>query len=204
MFSAEKPELPATQVAILDAAIACVKQLGMERVTLNDIAKEAKVARSTVYSYYSNKDEVVRFALLQSAYSFAEKIFMHLNQFEQANERIIEAVIFALRSLPDEPCLALITDTTLTQMVNDHTLTTEAGFDINTTLFRFLMHKEAVDESYVSEMAEFTIRTMFSLLSMQSPIARTDDECRGFIARWLLPALGLEIPAAYQRLGAYA
>lgn len=201
MFSAEKPELPATQVAILDAAIVCVKKLGMARVTLNDIAKEANVARSTVYSYYNNKDEVVRFALLQSGYSFAEKVFIHLNQFSSASERIVEAVVFALRRLPDEPCLSLITDTTLAQMVNDHTLTTEAGFDINTTLFRFLMHDETLDESRVSEMAEFTIRTMFSLLAMQSPVERNNDESRGFIARWLLPALGLEIPAGYQSLG---
>ncbi len=198
MLNAEKPELSATQEAILSAAIDCVKQLGIARVTLNDIAKEANVARSTVYSYYSNKDEVVRFALLQSAYSFAEKVFMHLVPFKKANERIIEAVIFALNALPDEPCLALVTDTTLSQMVNEHTLTTEAGFDINTMLFRFLMENEHFDETRVAEMAEFTIRTMFSLLAMQSPVQRSDEENRAFIARWLLPALNLEIPEAYQ------
>ncbi len=198
MLNAEKPELSATQEAILSAAIDCVKQLGIARVTLNDIAKEANVARSTVYSYYSNKDEVVRFALLQSAYSFAEKVFMHLVPFKKANERIIEAVIFALNALPDEPCLALVTDTTLSQMVNEHTLTTEAGFDINTMLFRFLMENEYFDETRVAEMAEFTIRTMFSLLAMQSPVQRSDEENRAFIARWLLPALNLEIPEAYQ------
>lgn len=192
-----QPDLPTTQTAILDAAICCVRQLGIERVTLNDIAKEACVARSTVYKYYSNKDEVVRAALLQSAYSFAEKVFVYLNQFDSACERIVEAVVFSLRSLPDEPCLALITDTTLAQMVNEHALTTEAGFDINIVLFRFLIQNENVDESRVDEMAEFTIRTMFSLLAIKSPAQRSDDDLRGFIARWLLPSLGLNIPEKY-------
>lgn len=198
MFINTKPELTAIQTAILDAAIACVKKLGIERVTLNDIATEAKVARSTVYSYYNNKDEVVRLALLQSSYSYAEKLFLHLSAFTKANERIVEAVSYSLKSLPDEPCLALITDTTLSQMVNEHTLTTEAGFDINTALFRVLMQGEEIDESRISEMAEFTIRTMFSLLLMQSPEPRNEQQTRVFVTRWLLPALGLEIPKAYQ------
>lgn len=198
MLITEKPELSPTQDAILAAAITCVKQLGIERVTLNDIAKEAKVARSTVYSYYSNKDEVVRLAILQSAYSFAEKVFNHLSQFEKACERIIEAVMFTLRSLPDEPCLELITDTTLSQMVNDYGLTNEAGFDINVSVFRFLMQDENMDDEVVSEMAEFTVRTMFSLLAMQSPSPRSDNEMRGFIARWLLPSLNMHIPEQYQ------
>lgn len=189
-----QPELPAKQTAILNAAVNCAQKLGIERVTLNDIATEAGVARSTVYKYYSNKGEVVRAALLQSSYSFAEKLFDHLEQFESANVRIIEAVIFSLQSLPDDPCLTLITDTTLSQMVNEYTLTSEEGFNINIALFRFLMQGETIDESRVSEMAEFTIRTMFSLLAMKSPAQRNEEDLRGFIARWLLPALGLSQP----------
>ncbi|NRB36887.1 MAG: TetR/AcrR family transcriptional regulator [Pseudomonadales bacterium] len=194
----EKPVLSATQTQIVDAAIRCVKQLGIERVTLNDIAKEAKVARSTVYSHYANKEEVVRFALLQSAYSFAEKMVMGLLDIPAGAERIIEAVSLCLRSLPDEPCLVLITDTTLTQMVNEHTLTTEAGFDINTQLFQFLVGEHDLTEAQVQEQAEFTIRTMFSLLMMLSPGERSDEELRGFVARWLLPALDLQIPEQYR------
>ena len=190
-------ELSAKQTAILEAAICCVKKLGIDRVNLNDIAKEAGVARSTVYKYYSNKDEVVRMALLQSAYSFADKLFTHLTQFNSANVRIVEAVVFSLHSLPDEPCLALITDTTLLKMVNDHSLTSQEGFEINIALFRFLMQGETIDETRVDDMAEFTIRTMFSLMGMKSPSQRDDADLRLFIARWLLPALHLTIPDIY-------
>lgn len=192
---ADKPELSSTQIQILDAAIRCVKRLGIERVTLNDIAKDANVARSTVYSHYLNKDEVVRFALLHSAYSFAEKVVLHLIEVPEGAERIIEGIIFTLQCLPDEPCLALITETALSQMVNEHTLTTEAGFDINTALFQFLLGDNDLSEAQMREQAEFTIRTMFSLLNMHSPMQRSDAEMRAFIARWLLPALNMPIPA---------
>lgn len=195
----DKLELSGTQIQILDAAIRCVKQLGIERVTLNDIAKEAGVARSTVYSHYLNKDEVVRFALLQSAYAFTEKLAQHLIHFEVGAERIIEAIVYTLKVLPDEPCLVLITDTSLQQMVNEHTLTTEAGFDINTAMFAFLIGENQRSAEVMREQSEFAIRTMFSLLSMHSPSERSDTELKGFVARWLLPPLGLDIPAGLSR-----
>ena len=204
MQNIEKPELQPTQSAILDAAINCVKQLGIERITLNDIAVEAGVARSTVYSYYSNKDEVVRSALLQSAYSFVEKVFAHLDDFDNTTERIIEAVMFILCSLPDEPCLALITDATLSKMINAHSLTSEVGIDIYISVFRFLMQNESLDDDRIDEMAEFTVRTMFSLLTMPSSTTRSDDKTRGFIARWLLPSLNIPVPEQYQLVPAAA
>ena len=84
-------------------------------------------------------------------------------------------------------------------MVNEHTLTTEAGFDINTAMFEFLIGENSLSAAQMREQSEFAIRTMFSLLSMHSPVARSEEELRGFIARWLLPALGLAIPAGLSR-----
>lgn len=193
----ERPELSSTQQEILAAAIRCVKRFGIERVTLNDIAKEAGVARSTVYSHYLNRDDVVRFALLHSAYSFAEKVIASLVEVPAGAERIIEAMVYTLQSLPDEPCLALITDEKLSSMVNAHTLTTEAGFDINTAVYRYLLGDTLLSAAVIGEQAEFTIRTMFSLLTMPGPEPRDEQALRGFVARWLLPALGLEIPSRY-------
>ncbi len=195
---AEKIELGRTQEQILDAAIRCVKQLGIDRVTLNDIAKESKLARSTVYSHYANRDEVVRFALLQSAYGFAEKVITHLMTVPEGAERIIEAVVFSMQALPDEPCLALITDERMSQMVNEHTLTTEAGFAILTDIYRFLRGDADLSEAALSDEAEMALRTMLSLLTLRGPAERGEDETRRYVARWLLPALRLEIPADYR------
>ena len=55
-----RPKNPDTQARILDAAIACVKRWGVDKVTLNDIAQEAGLTRPTVYSYYPGRDEVIK------------------------------------------------------------------------------------------------------------------------------------------------
>ena len=67
--------IPAIQQQIVDAAIRCITRWGIERITMNDIAYEARLARSTVYSYYKSRDEVIKSALILSAYSFGEKLF---------------------------------------------------------------------------------------------------------------------------------
>lgn len=45
---------------ILTAAFALFLRYGVSRTTMNDIAREAGIARQTLYNTYSNKDEVLR------------------------------------------------------------------------------------------------------------------------------------------------
>ena len=196
----KKVEIPAAQARILDAAIACVKRWGIQRVTLNDIADEAGVARSTVYSYYSNRDEVIRAGLLQSAYVFGEKLLTHISQFKTSRDRAIEAVAYSLEVLPNEPHLALISDSTLSEILHAEALTTPESTDIGLALFQVIMQREDRSDDETREIVEFTFRFMLSLLTMKSPVERTPDELRGFIARRMLPSIGLTVPSKYKLL----
>ena len=84
-----------TQRKILDGAIECVKQWGVEKTSLNDIAKAAKVTRPTVYSYYENRDEVIKSSLLHAGYHFSLRLLAHIDQFQTSAERLVEAVALA-------------------------------------------------------------------------------------------------------------
>jgi AcrR family transcriptional regulator len=199
-MSSEAKELTKTQRQILDAAISCVTQWGIERVTLNDIAYEARVARSTVYSYYKTRDDVIRAALMSSAKGFGEKLFEHICQFATAEERTLEAVLYSLQKFPDEPALSLLSDTALTEMVREHSLTAGGGMDMGSALFQVILQDDSYTQEELEEISEFSIRFMLSLLTMHSPRERSEEELRGFIARRLLPSIGLSVPLQYQRL----
>ncbi len=201
-INGKKSKLQKTEEQILDAAIACVKRWGIERVTLNDIADEAHLARSTVYNYYSNRDEVIRAALLQSAYGFGAKLVEYIMQFQTAEERLIEAVLFGLRILPDEPSLVLLSDSSLSQMVKEHSLTTPEGLDIGTALLKVILGEEKRSDEEIEEMSEASIRFLLSMVTMQSAKARNEEQLRGYVARRLLPALGFQIPQQFRIYGA--
>lgn len=180
-----------TQQRIVDAAVACVKRWGIEKVTLNDIAREAGVTRPTVYSYFSNRDEVVQFALLQSAYVFAQKLLRHIENYTQPEMRVIEAMMFSLKQLPKEPSLALMSDSGLAEILNENALRQAEGNEIRRGIFRLIFAGVDVDDSELDELTEVASRFLMSLLTMKSNKQRSEKEMRSFLCRRLLPALGL-------------
>ena len=44
---------------ILDAASRCFDQVGVHKTTLADVAREAKVTRTTLYRHFENRDAIV-------------------------------------------------------------------------------------------------------------------------------------------------
>ena len=44
---------------LLDAAEACFERSGISGTTMDDIAKQARVSRATVYRYFTGRDTVV-------------------------------------------------------------------------------------------------------------------------------------------------
>ena len=186
-----RPKNPDTQARILDAAIACVKKWGIEKVTLNDIAQEAGLTRPTVYSCCPSRDDVVRHALLQSAYAFAEDAVRHIGKFDTARERLLEITLYGLKRLPKEPVLALIQESGLAGIMNTYALKTPEGNEIVRALFRVILKDMTFDNDELDEIVEVAMRFMISLLTLEGPKKRSDKEMRAFLERRMLPALGM-------------
>lgn len=186
-----RPKNPDTQARILDAAIACVKRWGVDKVTLNDIAQEAGLTRPTVYSYYPGRDEVIKAALLQSAYAFADDALKHIRKFNEPRERVLEITLFALRRLPSEPVLALMQDSNLAGIMNTYALSSPEGNEIVKALFRAILSDRVLEDDELDEIVEIGLRFMISLLTQPGTKKRNEKEMRGFLERRFLPALGL-------------
>ena len=180
-----------TQQRILDAAVHCVRDWGIEKTNLNDIAKQAGVTRATVYSYFSGKAEIIHTALLQAGYTFGRRLLEHMNQFRKTSDRLVESVIFAVEELPKEPYLALITQTDLSSYINEDALSDKEGQGICWDLFQEIFKNKKIKEYELLEITEFTVRLTLSLLLITGPVTRTTEELRELLQRRLLPAVGL-------------
>lgn len=180
-----------TQARVLRAAVRCVERWGAEKVSLGDIAKEAGVTRPTVYSYFDSRDAIISAALLQSGYSFANTIKAHVQKYEGADTRLVEAVMFALEKLPKEPYLTLITDQNLGELINSQALTTLEGQQICLDIFSVIIEERDDLREQLPEIIEITVRLLLSLLMMAGPTRRTKAELRAFLRRRLLPAAGM-------------
>ncbi len=180
-----------TRSSIVDAAIRCVERWGLHKVTLNDIAKEAGVSRPTVYSYFSNRDEIIQYALLQSAINFAQRLMVAIDQHESPQQRIIEAFIFTVKSIPVEPYLALVADATMADLVNSSAMTAPEGVRLRREIFRHILQDSSIPEPELDEIIELVARLVLSFLTVKSSIIKTESDMRAFLNRRLLPVLGL-------------
>ena len=82
-----------TRRRIHAAVIDCVERWGIEKTTLNDIAKAAGCSRQTVYNHYSSKAEVLESALDEAGREFMERVEARAMEFEGPAESLLEALM---------------------------------------------------------------------------------------------------------------
>ena len=77
---------------LLDAAEICYERRGVGRTTVDDIAKEAAVHRTTVYRYFGTRDDVLAFVMLretEGVIAVAESALMRDGTF---GDRLLDAL----------------------------------------------------------------------------------------------------------------
>ena len=172
---------------IMEAAVRCVEQHGIERTSVAMIAAEAGVSRPTLYAYFENRDEIVTHAAIAATESFVGRVVAHARRFDTAAERLVEATLFSVRGIRREPALAM---------------RFRAGGLLSGPLTADELHYAKVClapvvelapelEPWIDEAAEVSTRVVISLLSRDPVLPRTEPQEREFLHRWLPAALGL-------------
>lgn len=73
---------------ILDAATAVFVRYGVQRSSMSDVAKEANVARQTLYNAFSNKDEILRATIKLFSERCHERINEELSDDQGLKEQL--------------------------------------------------------------------------------------------------------------------
>ncbi|MCW0182258.1 MAG: TetR/AcrR family transcriptional regulator [Zavarzinia sp.] len=188
-----KPPSNETRQRVLEAAIACVKQWGIEKTSLLDIARQAGVTRPTVYRYFTSREDVLSAALLQSAAAMAQRLIAHIEGEADPAERFVRAILFLLDDVPKEPQLSVMTLSSLATYVSEDALINAEGFGLSLLLMKQILAGVAMAEDEWREVTEATIRMLLSLLNMAGPAERSAEQMRGFVVRRMLPMTGLTL-----------
>src|SRR6185437_1726677 len=81
---------------LLDAAEKCYQRRGVGRTTVDDIAKEAAVHRTTVYRYFGTRDDVLAFVMLRETEGVIAVAESALERGGPFGDRLLEALDGAL------------------------------------------------------------------------------------------------------------
>jgi AcrR family transcriptional regulator len=93
---------------ILDAAQRCYQRNGVSKTTMEHIAREARVTRTTVYRYFQTRDEVLTGVILRATMIMACELHDRVATIQPFGEFIVAAVAGAYEMIPHTPVLRLV------------------------------------------------------------------------------------------------
>jgi AcrR family transcriptional regulator len=188
--------------AILDAAVVEFERHGFRRVALDDVARRARVSRTTIYRRFSNKDELVAAVIERENVSLFADIAAELKQAGPQSSYYVEAFTLSIikfrrhrvldRMITDEPGLVI-------ELASQHYgAAIERMADALRVIFPAGL-AERIGEHAVKELADTILRyaAMVLLLPSAQPLDTADD-IRAFARQHFLPSL----PAALRAVPA--
>ena len=176
---------------IVSAAMRCVDRHGPGKTGLSDVAQELGVTRQTVYRYFSGTGDLLAAVARSAADSYLDGLARHLAQVTDPVEAVVEALAFTIERLPEERYLSvLLTPGRSGRFFAGVTSLEAVGFA------RSLLNRMPVDweqagygVAELDELAEFALRVLQSLVLDPGTPRRSSSALRGFLRRWVGPAI---------------
>jgi AcrR family transcriptional regulator len=160
-------------------------------IRLADVARRLGVTRQTVYRYFPNADALLIASAMRAVNGFIDQVLDHVGDNQDPVSAVVEIISFAVENLTGDPQL----ESLLAKPIGGEAATSLAS-DTAITFCLSAFHRLNVDwklhgfdTTALRELAEMTLRTVQSLLTDPGQTPRKGLALRGFVARWLGPAI---------------
>jgi AcrR family transcriptional regulator len=171
------------------AALECIKRNGLEKTTMSDIAKEAGIARPTLYKHFKSKQAMLFTGIDTVAFNFAEAVVERANQFNTLDERIVETIVYVVQELPTHRYLSLVLDNECALALRDRAFSHEATeiFSEMTAAPLIEVRPDLADQGL--EISEIMSRFAISMILFPGKYASDLGGLRDLIKLRILPGL---------------
>jgi AcrR family transcriptional regulator len=192
------PDTTAARERLVDAAERCIDRFGLAKTTLEDVAAEASVSRATIYRYFANRDELMLEVLLRE---LARSFEFDLDDFvnvattpEEFASAIVESSAYLLATIRENAKIQLL----LNQEGNTVAATVAGAgpamfIAISEDLLYHLVPAQTAGlirpQINLHEAAEWIIRSILSLITVEGPVHRSIEDEKRFLATFLVPAI---------------
>jgi AcrR family transcriptional regulator len=194
-WGADTPnDTSAARERLIDAAEACFHRYGVMKTTVEDVASTAQVSRATVYRYFDGRDSIILAVLLREAGRFLERLNDRLAAQPDLETALVTGVLYTVKAVRADENLALLFAPEAAGLTGSVAGASEALFSLTAEFLKPLFH--AAQESGqlrpgidLEEAAEWTLRTILSLLTIAGPLQRAEAEQYRYLQTFLVPSL---------------
>ncbi len=176
---------------VLNAAVQCFHEKGVNKTNMEDVAKAAKMARSTLYRYFKDRDELVISVIEREAMQLVGDILPKLQRYQSLEDYLLEAILMGLDGIENNAILRSLVEG---ESFHHLLLATERLTKISVEVLKPALEKHKQngilrDNLNIEQANDWIMRLIVSLLTLPSGVIATRAKKRSLLQNMLLPAL---------------
>ncbi len=190
---------------LMDSAYEQFCRMGIQRSTMEDVARRANLSRITLYRRFATKDVLIEQVVLREFVRYFHQFFRDVQQADTVSERVVVGFVSSLRAIRHNPLIGgLIADEPgllVSSMVGDDGRTLAAVREfVAGQLRREQQAGNVSGEVNTDLVAEVMVRLCASFLAIPSHVVNVDDDgqlaavARQFLVPMLTPPTGESAP----------
>jgi len=187
--------IPASTVEqrAIGAAIECFTQKGIHNTSMEDVALQAGMARSTLYRYFKDKDQLIIQVMEKEAMELALKLAAKIKADNFGNF-LIEGMLLAVEHIPKHPLLGKMfapdtLESTHRVIFMANRLSQVAIDAISPAIENAKQQGQLKKTLSPNLLMDWIVRIVFSLVTLKSDTTKNKKQTRLLLETMLLPAL---------------
>lgn len=173
---------------VLEATRTVIGEAGFKGVTIAAVATRAGVSRQTVYSIFGTREDLISQAVSDRLTTLNGAFIDLLDSAATPLELVVEIMVQARHRILGDPLLRVLTLSGPDNPIFD------PGASRRALEYSVTMLGPAVDRfpelaGRIRFIADIGVHVGWSVLCLDAPDSRSDDELRAFLTGWLGPVL---------------
>lgn len=174
---------------IVDAARRAIDEHGT--VSVSQVAESLGITRPTLYRYFPTLEALLHATAMSAVAAFLDHLAAHLQPFTSPTDAVVEGIVYTLEQLPNDRYLGMVMQPGKASAFTAG-VTTDVAIGLGRSILdRFNVDWRALgfDDHGMTELVEFMLRMLQSLIVDPGGPHRQGDELRGYLQRWVAPAV---------------
>jgi AcrR family transcriptional regulator len=177
-----EPPSDAMSERILDAALALAAASGIRHLTMDDVARRARVGRMTVYRRFGDKGALIEALVVRECRRCLAELDAAIGPDAAIEDQVAEGFVTSLRLAREHPLLNRLArfepDAVLEALVADGGTVFAAARTFLAARLRASQEAGVLGPVDVQAAAELLVRLAFSFVLIQESVLPLDDEAR--------------------------
>lgn len=102
---------------IIDATVKCFRRYGINKTSMEDIAKAAKLSRPTIYRYFPSRHHLAVEVLVREVRDHTRLVVPILKEHRYPPKALIEGIVFDLATAKEHPYTSIIVSDAGTELL---------------------------------------------------------------------------------------